>query len=176
MTALDPVTMTVHLPIVVRVAVPDDLSKLEWFGQYAHFRRVFRRTFQEQQQGRRVMLIADCNDFPIGHIFVLLRSKRFSVGDGDPRAYLYSLRVMDMFRGQGIGTRLIAEAEIVICKRGIPWAMIAVAKQNLRARQLYERLGYQIVADDAGQWTFTDHLGKRRFVSEPSWVLEKRIG
>ena len=56
------------------------------------------------------MLVADCNDFPIGHIFIQLSSGEQHIADGRRRAYLYSLRVMDMFQGRGIGTRLIDEA------------------------------------------------------------------
>ncbi len=175
MTTLERAAISVQLPIVLRLAVKEDLSKLEWYGQYTHFRNVFRRTYREQQQGRRVILVADSNNFPIGHIFILLKSARYTESEDDPRAYFYSLRVMEMFRGHGIGSRLVEEAEAIVRERGATWAMIAVAKHNHRARRLYERLGYQVVGDDDGQWSYTDHLGRIRFVTEPSWILEKRL-
>lgn len=175
MTALEPTAMSVQLPVIFRFAKKADLPKLEWYGQYSHFRNLFLRAFREQLRGRRLMLLADCNGFPIGHVFVSLRSTNLAIADGERRAYLYSLRVMEMFRGHGIGTRLILEAEAILHARGIVWTTIAVAKENLSARRLYERLGYGIFAEDTGQWSYTDHRGRTRFVDEPCWILEKRL-
>jgi len=174
-TALEPVTMSVQLPIVFRFATKTDLPKLEWYGQYAHFRNLFSRAFREQLKGRRLMLLADCNNFPVGHVFISLRSANRAIADGERRAYLYSLRVMEMFRGHGIGTRLILEAEAILRERGITWTTIAVAKDNPHARRLYERLGYSIFAEDTGQWSYIDHKGESRVVNEPCWILEKQI-
>ena len=174
MTALNKPTMLVEMALTLRLATYSDLPKLEWYGQYTHFRTLFRRTYQEQLQQRRLMLIADCNDFPIGHIFIQLSSeRRFS--DGRRHAYLYSLRVMDMFQGQGIGTRLIEEAETLAHDRRFGWASIAAARDNPRARKLYERLGYRVVSEDEGRWSYVDHESRVRHVNEPCWILEKKI-
>jgi ribosomal protein S18 acetylase RimI-like enzyme len=160
-------SMLLHVPVVLRLAEQSDLPKLEWYGQYTHFRTLFRRTFREQQHGKRLMIVADCNDFPIGQVFVQL-----TPGE---RAYLYALRVMEMFRGQGIGTALIAEAERLATGRSIYRATIAAAKDNPRARELYERQGYRVYADDPGYWSYVDHKGVNQFVHEPCWLLEKRL-
>jgi GNAT superfamily N-acetyltransferase len=173
MTDLESPRLTVELAIQLRLATRADLPRLEWFGQYKHYRNVFRRSYREQQLGRRLMIVADCNDFPIGHIFVQLASTETSIADGAVRAYFYSLRVMPMFRGHGIGTRLIAEAENRVRAHGFRWATIAVAKNNVRARQLYERLKYQIFRDDPGHWSYLDHRGEQCHVHEPCWILEK---
>jgi ribosomal protein S18 acetylase RimI-like enzyme len=173
MTGLNRSTFPVQLEITFRLATRADLPKLEWYGQYTHFRTVFRRTFSEQEQRRRLMLIADCGDFPIGHIFVQLNNRRS--WDNRTRGYLYSLRVMEMFRGKGIGTRLVAEAETMLRELGYTWATIAAAKENPRARRLYERIGYKIFTEDEGEWSYIDHEGKIRNVHEPCWVLEKKL-
>ena len=76
MTALNKPTLTLEMPVAFRLATYSDLPKLEWYGQYTHFRALFRRTYQEQLQHRRLMLVADCNNFPIGHIFIQLSSER----------------------------------------------------------------------------------------------------
>jgi ribosomal protein S18 acetylase RimI-like enzyme len=89
------------------------------------------------------------------------------------RGYLYALRVMDHFRGLGIGTRLLIEAERLLIERNNFWATISVAKANARARQLYQRLGYSIYAEDAGRWQYVNHLGEIVQVNEPCWMLEK---
>jgi ribosomal protein S18 acetylase RimI-like enzyme len=168
-------TITLAMPITLRLATEADLPKLEWYGQYIHYRNLFRRAFIEQQQGRRRMLVADCNGFPIGYIFVLMKSANMIIADGWERAYLYSLRVMEMFQGKGIGTQLILEAESIVRDRAFSWTTIAVAKDNHKALCLYERLGYRIFGEDAGRWSFLDHRGRTRYVDEPSWVLEKQL-
>lgn len=175
MTVIEQADMVVSIPVNFRTAVQSDLPKLEWYGQYSHYRNLFRRAFREQQVGKRLMLIADSNDFPIGHVFIQFISAERSTTQVDRRAYLYSLRVMEMFRGYGIGTRLIQEAENAIHDREFEWAAIAVAKDNLGARRLYERVGYRIFAEDAGRWSYTDHEGHTRQVQEPCWLLQKRI-
>lgn len=80
-----------------------------------------------------------------------------------------------MFRGYGIGTRLLEEAESVILERNFPKAVIAVAKVNHSARRLYERLGYRVFAEDAGRWSYLDHEGRTRQVNEPCLLLQKQI-
>ncbi len=175
MTALDNISLTIELPIHLRLAEKADIPRLEWYGQYRHFRQLFRRAYREQLQGRRVMLIADCNAFPIGHIFVQLHSSNPRIADGQARAYFYSFRVMEMFQGQGIGTWLILEAEHMLRERGFHWVTIAVAKDNPGALRLYERLNYRKFADDPGRWSYTDHQGRVRKVEEPCWILEKKL-
>jgi ribosomal protein S18 acetylase RimI-like enzyme len=173
MAALEREMLHVDLDIVIRLATQDDLPKLEWGGEYTHFRRLFTRTFQDQERGTRLMLVADCNGFPVGQIFLHPKN-----GDGrhkGRRGYLYSLRVMEMFRGLGIGTTLIIAAERYAAETGCGWCTIAVAKDNPRARGLYERLGYQIYGDESGNWHFLDHRGRIRRVHEPCWVLEKLL-
>ncbi len=166
-------TITLNLPIEIRLATYDDLPKLEWYGQYTHFRAVYRRTFREMLQRRRLMLVAACNNFPIGQVFAQLGS-----ADDPPnarRAYFYALRVMEMFQGQGIGTHLLHEGEQLARDFGCQLAAIAAAKNNPRARRLYERLGYRVFAEDHGKWSYTDHEQRVHHVHEPCWVLEKRL-
>jgi ribosomal protein S18 acetylase RimI-like enzyme len=148
---------------------------MEWYGQYIHQRNLFRRAYREQQLGRRLILVADSNNFPIGHLFIQFISTASDIADGDSRAYLYSLRVMEMFRGYGIGTRLIQEAEAIIQDRGFQWCTIGVAKDNFQAQRLYERLGYRVFAEDPGRWSYIDHEGRTRHVNEPCWLLQKQI-
>jgi ribosomal protein S18 acetylase RimI-like enzyme len=166
-------SLLVQMNVSLRVATPADLPKLEWYGQFTHFRNLFRRTFREQQAGRRLMLVVDLNNFPIGHVFIHFKTAN---QDGLPhRAYLYSFRVMEMFRGQGIGTWLLHEAEAVILDRGIHWAIIAVAKDNLGAQRLYQRHGYTVYGEDDGEWNYVDHRGVTQHVHEPCWLLEKHL-
>mgnify|MGYP000456889477 CR=1 FL=1 len=175
MTARELSNFTVRVDVQLRLAIRADLPKLEWFGQYTHYRTLFKRAYREQQEGRRLMLVADCNDFPIGHVFIQLQSDENAIADGYSRAYLYSLRVMELFRGRGIGTRLLREAEAHVRSRGFHWTTIAVAKENGGALRLYERLGYQIFRDDPGIWSYRDESNETHWVNEPCWILEKPL-
>jgi GNAT superfamily N-acetyltransferase len=175
MTALDRTTLNISIPIQFRLAGVEDVPKLEWYGQYTHYRNIFRRAFREQLLGQRVMLVADSNNFPIGHVFIQFINHDSVDKPKYEQAYLYSLRVMEMFRNYGIGTRLLLEAENIILDRGFHRATIAVSKQNHSARRLYERLGYQVFADDTGSWSYVDHLDHTRYVHEPCWLLQKEI-
>jgi ribosomal protein S18 acetylase RimI-like enzyme len=175
MTAFELATMSLSATIKLRVAEKSDIPKLEWNGQYSHFRSMFRRAYREQVQGRRLILILEYNKYPIGHIFIQFTSANTRIADGFNRVYFYSFRVMEPFRGQGVGTWLMHEAEAMIFDRGFRWATIAVAKDNRGAIRLYERLGYRKFAEDPGQWNYLDHRGAIRYVDEPCWILEKRL-
>lgn len=175
MAALDNISLQVEMAVTLRLAVKRDIPRFEWYGEYRHFRNLFRRAWREQVAGRRLLLVADCNDFPIGHIFIQLHSANPRISDGKTRAYLYSFRVMEIFQGHGIGTALITEAERLLVERGFRQATIAVAKDNTRALRLYERLNYAVFGEDPGRWSYTDHKGKVIKVVEPCWILEKHL-
>jgi len=176
MTALERTTVTISIPVQIRLAEIDDLPKLEWYGQYSHYRNIFRKAYREQLLGKRLMLLADSNNFPIGHVFIQFIDPDLDDPQDYKRAYLYSFRVMEMFRGYGIGTQLLREAENMMLDRDFHIALIAVSKDNRHACRLYEHLGYRIFSDDDGSWSYIDHEGRTRYVHEPCWLLQKEIG
>jgi ribosomal protein S18 acetylase RimI-like enzyme len=175
MTATERQKMLLQLEVVFRRAESADLPRLEWYGEYAHFRRVFQKAFEDQKAGRRLMLLADVNGWPVGQVFMQLENFDDFYTDGVKRGYLYSLRVMDAFQRQGIGTALLREAEAILMERGYQSVSIAAAKDNPGARRLYERMGYRVFTEDAGRWHYVDHEGRTRQVVEPCWVLEKDL-
>jgi len=76
-------------------------------------------------------------------------------------------------RNQGIGSSLIDSAEYVLLDRSFRRVLIGVAKVNDDARRLYQRHGYQIVAEDPGEWSFIDHNNQVQQVVEPTYIMEK---
>ena len=161
--------------LTIRKVRCDDLPKLEWYGQFEHFRRIFRRAYKEQKAGKRLLLIADMNGFPVARLFIQFQGENAILVDGSQRGYLYSLHVLDMFRRQGIGSRLIAVAEQVLRQRHYAIATIAVAKDNDGALRLYQRHGYDIFEENEGRWRYTDHRGNLRRVHEPCYFLAKTL-
>ena len=122
------------------------------------------------------MWVADLkNKGIIGQIFVQLVSSRNELANGISRAYVYGFRVKPDYQGVGIGTRIMQTVEIDLLKRNYQWITLNVGQNNQAARRFYERLGYQVIAADPGQWFYFDDLGKKRYVNEPAWRMLKKI-
>ncbi len=60
--------------------------------------------------------------------------------------YLSTMGVDPAFRGQGIGTKLMAAAEAAGAAQGFTRASLLVSADKDKARTLYERLGYAVTA------------------------------
>ncbi|MBN1286139.1 MAG: GNAT family N-acetyltransferase [Anaerolineae bacterium] len=172
MVVIDKQVIWLQVPVTIRPATEDDLLKLEWFGAYTCYRKLFQETYRDFMMGRQIMWVADVGDFPVGQIFVNLASG-LGIRHRAPHGYLYALRVMEPFRRRGLGTALVEAAEHNLVEQGFARATIAVGKTNTGAMRLYKRLGYDIIDDDPGRWQFEDHTGKIHYVEEACWIMEK---
>jgi ribosomal protein S18 acetylase RimI-like enzyme len=162
--------------VVIRTLRPTDLPALEWDGEYIHFRRLYAGAYERQQQGLSVLWVAELPpNGIIGQVFIQLTADRPELADGHTRAYLYSFRVRPAYRSQGLGTAMLAVLEDDLRARGFHSLTLNVAKDNPRARALYERRGFQVVGDEPGIWSYPDHNGKWRRVVEPAWRMEKPL-
>jgi ribosomal protein S18 acetylase RimI-like enzyme len=167
--------LTLKATLKIRKATIEDVKHLEWNGQFTHFRKLFRRAYLEQRNGKRLMLVMDFNGYPIARLFIQFISTDGVIADGKSRGYIYSFTVMEHFRSLGIGTQMLAFAENILQKQGYRWATISVAKENTRALKLYKRQKYRIYGEDSGQWQYRDHEGKTHYVNEPSWFMKKSL-
>lgn len=70
------------------------------------------------------------------------------------RIYLFGLRVLPDFRGQGIGTALLKYAVSLCVQRGIFEFTIGVETKNEGARRLYERLGFGMFLENCSEVQF----------------------
>ena len=162
--------------LIIRHANRDDLSALEWEGQFTHFRRLYAQAYQRAEEGEAILWVAELFPFGlVGQLFVQLESHRIELANGRTRAYIYSFRVRSNFQGEGIGSLLMQTAETDLLNRGFNTITLNVGRDNPDARRLYERRGYQVVADEPGKWSYLDHRGFRRIVNEPSWRMEKEL-
>lgn len=159
----------------IRNATKDDLLALEWDGEYRIFRRLYRRAMNEAMQGRRILLVADLEGRPIGQIFIQLHTVPADPLKLPKTGYFYSFRVRPEYRNMGIGSTLISRAEGALRMRAFQRVLIGVAKDNQSALRLYQRLGYQIITEDPGEWSFVDHENKVREIVEPTFILEKYL-
>lgn len=166
----------IGLRVVIRPGLEADLPALEWEGEYRHYRQVYRRAMEEARLGHRMLLLAEVEELVVGQIFIQLRDSDLSGKVHAPYGYMHAFRVREAYRNCGIGTQLVRQAERAMRMRGCERSTLAVVIENLRALKLYERLGYEIVGRDRGEWSYVDDQGRIRHVHEPSYVLEKALG
>jgi ribosomal protein S18 acetylase RimI-like enzyme len=162
---------------IIRPVEERDLQALEWDGAYRHFRRLFRRTFEDMRLGKRLLLMVENrrSGEMVGQVFIQWNSSDPRFADGKRRGYLYALRIKPAYRKRGLGSRMISAAEAALRRRGMDTASIGVEKNNPRARALYERQGYRVIGDDPGRWSYIDHQGITREIAEPAWLMEKSL-
>jgi ribosomal protein S18 acetylase RimI-like enzyme len=162
--------------VSIRTATRSDLPSLEWDGELRHFRRLFADAYKRVEQGEAVIWITELPEAGlIGQLFLSLHSGRPELSDGVTRGYIYGVRVRPEYRNRGIGTQLMLAAETELIERGFSYATLNVGQENPKAQRLYERLGYRIVAPEAGRWSYEDENGLRREIHEPAWRMEKYI-
>jgi ribosomal protein S18 acetylase RimI-like enzyme len=170
------VTKPIHDHVRILCAEEADLEALEWEGEYSHFRRLFADTFQLALHGQAKIWIAKTIDGNlIGQLIVSLNGGRIELADGKTRAYIFGFRIRPAYRNQGIGAEMMFMVEKDLRKNGFRKIALNVAQTNHAARRFYERLGYQVVGDDPGRWSYLDQFGERRDVHEPAWRMEKDL-
>lgn len=163
------------IDFVIRHGKEDDLPALEWEGEYARYRSIYRAAWDDVRRGARAILVAEVEDSVVGQIFIAFTCPRPVPGIDRPAGYLYAFRVRPTHRGRGIGRSLLLEAERTLAASGSTHAVIAVSQDNPDARRLYERMGYVWLADDSGTWSYRDDRGRSHTVREPASLLVKEL-
>lgn len=103
----------------------------------------FGRCLQEQEEGRRVVLIASLNGEPAGY-GMLNRRPQYALYKRLDIPEIQDLNVAPAFRKQGIGAALVARCEDVAREQGREYIGISVGLYSDygAAQRLYVRLGY----------------------------------
>lgn len=162
--------------VIIRHLIFSDLPQLEWNGEYKHLRQVYLNAYKNRNQGKNVLWVADLPQIGvIGQVFIQLNSARKDLADGFFSAYLYAFRIKPEFRNAGLGSRIYKVVEKDLIKRNFREITLNVAKTNNRAIHLYERLGFEIVGPEPGDWSYRDHNNNLQNESEPAWKMVKSI-
>jgi len=171
-------THVIHRLLTIRLATKVDLPALEWEGEYSHFRLLYADVYKTTQEGHGLIWIAELPEKAglIGQLFVSLKGGRVELADGIGRAYIFGFRVRPEYRNLGIGKRIMSVVEQDLTERGYRWVTLNVGKENPAAQRFYERLGYRVIAEEPGRWSYIDDKHRRRDVFEPAWRMEKKIG
>jgi len=160
--------------ILIRHLEESDLRELEWNGEFRHFRKVYENAYVRMLTGKlAAWVVVLPPEGVIGQAFVQFICDRPELANGSDRAYMYSIRIKPQYRSLGIGTMLMTAVEKELFNRGIRIATLNVAKDNPRAQQLYERLGFRVTAHESGVWSYPDENGTWHKVEQPAWRMEK---
>jgi ribosomal protein S18 acetylase RimI-like enzyme len=164
-------------PVVIRKALESDLREIEWEGTFSQYRNVYKEVFKRTENGLALMWVMELPEWGlVGQAFVQLRSTDRKTADGKRRAYLHSFRVRPAWQGRGLGTRLMAVIEEELLERGFRELTLNVSLENEGALRLYKRLGYEVVSEIPGRWSYYDPEGVLRQVHEPGYRMIKRLG
>ncbi|MEU6625136.1 N-acetyltransferase [Streptomyces litmocidini] len=127
------------IDVVLRLSARDlvhaDLASCGWAGSDHHLAGVARQL--DRARAGEVDYLAVC---PGTNIPVAKGGVDYQVKEGV--GTLWQLAVHPALQSCGIGTFLVEAAELRIRNRGLRQAELAVEESNLRARALYQRLGY----------------------------------
>jgi ribosomal protein S18 acetylase RimI-like enzyme len=151
----------------IRPAVAADLPALEWMGLFAHHQRLIRETFESQQQGRSLMLLAISAGFPIAQVWI-----DFAPEQQADTALLWAVRTFHPLQGAGIGRQMMAAAEAELRRRGLTRAELEVERSNAAALRFYQRAGWRIERE------ISDSAPKPPGLRHPptdGWVLAKGL-
>ncbi len=160
----------------IRPAQEADLPGMEWGGEFAHFRRLYKQHYQNSRSGNTLIWVAENEDGEIvGQVFLSLLSSQSELADGIHRAYLFSFRLKPDYRNKGLGGHILEFIEGYLVKRGFDTLRINVARNNELARRMYEKHGYRVVGSEEGRWRYQDQEGQWQSVHEPAWRMLKKL-
>jgi ribosomal protein S18 acetylase RimI-like enzyme len=147
--------MVSSLQLHVRDLSENDLPAIDWSGGPLHPRYVG-EALQRRAAAGDVDYLAVCgpNDQPIA-----IGGIDYAISEC--AGTLYQLSVVQSLQSRGIGSYLIEAAEQRIRARGRSVAELSVEEENIRARTLYERLGYVGFGTETDSWETETPSGGR---------------
>lgn len=160
----------VTMDVSVRRCKRCDLRKLEWFGLYAEHRAIFDAEYARHKRGHNVMLVAEANGFPIGQVWIDIEKKRH-----ENVAVIWALRVIPNMQGLGIGSRLVEAAEELAISEDCAEVELGVEKKNLKAKRLYQRLGYRVVGELDDHFVIDMAAVGPVTITLDEWLLRKHL-
>ncbi|MBW3623949.1 MAG: GNAT family N-acetyltransferase [Armatimonadetes bacterium] len=161
---------TLPLEVIIRVCRREDLPALEWYGLMTEYRGIIQETFEMQERGEAVMLVAEVNGFPAGQVWINLVLKK-----DEAMGALWAVRVFPFLQGRKVGSRLMEAAEQLLRNRGYRAVELGVEKDNPDARRFYERLGYRESGTAQGGFTYTTPDGEEITMPLDEWIMRKQL-
>ena len=135
----------IRVPLTVRDLRAADVPTCNWSGGRLHVEQLHVQLARAKDDFVDYLAVCPPSDVPVAIGGVDYVSKP---GTG----VLWQLSVMPALQSCGIGTILIRAAEDRIRQHGLFTAELSVEEDNLRARALYERLGYRAYGTEKDGW------------------------
>lgn len=166
--------------IVVRPCRPEDVAVLTALVPPGS--ALAATFFARQQAGGVTYLIGWVGEVPAGTGVLVDTGSMDELSSGateleaPTRPELKNLHVHERFRGIGVGSAIVREAESIAAAARSTVLVIGVGTDNPRARALYERLGYAGTGHvTSSTYRYLDDVGTEHTVTEESEDLEKRL-
>jgi ribosomal protein S18 acetylase RimI-like enzyme len=122
--------------------------------------------------GEETMLVGALDDVVRGMLSI-----RWRGGCDGELPWLYGAEVEEGYRGLGLGTALWVAAERRCRRSGAQQSSLDVEVENVDARRLYERLGYEVVGRHRHHWRSIDPATGSVVAEGDSdtWAMRKRL-
>lgn len=125
---------------------------------------------ERQERGEVYVAVAELDGVPVARVGL-----DFAASADPGVVVLWAASVGEEWRGRGVGTALMRHLEQVAVERGRSVVELLVAKDNPRARALYERLGYVTCGEAVNRWVEQGDGGPVT-LEEECWRMRKRLG
>jgi ribosomal protein S18 acetylase RimI-like enzyme len=167
------------IPVDVRAMMRAELSAVERALGSPSYPGIHARRLAWQEGGEATYLIAWHGDEPLGHLLVRWGgAQREDVPSAlRERPYLEAAAVRPEYQSRGVGTQIFEAAHALAQERGFAAIGLAVGIENVRARALYDRLGYveSGIAPFALTWSYTDAEGRPGIEGEDCIYMMRRL-
>lgn len=155
--------------LLVNDLTESDLGAITWSGSASHVRAVQHELERAKAGLVEYLAVRSSEGYPV------------AIGGIDYQrepgcGYLFQLATHERLRGLGLGTRLIQTAERRMTARGCRWSLLAVEKENPRAKQLYDRLGYEAYDEGKDSWKQVDSEGRETIHTADVVLMKKKLG
>jgi len=129
----------------VRAAYEPDAPRIEAVDRAAFepFWRINAEIINETLSSDGCVLVAELDDELVGYV---------SVNAVGGWAYVSRIGVVPSMHGQGIGSRLLSEALIVMRARGMQGSLVNTQADNARSLGLYRAAGYALTGERRSYW------------------------
>jgi GNAT superfamily N-acetyltransferase len=138
-----------------------------------------RTRFYLQEGGTVLYLIAWLGSTAVGHLLLTWEGEtREPMGSHLVRCpHLSDFNVLPEYRSHGIGTRMLEHIEQIVQERDYQQIGLGVGVNNLRARALYARHGYQDsgLGEYMASWSWIDEQGQEYLAIERCLYLVKAL-
>ncbi len=145
-----------------------DFAELAWSGDAAHLRSIQTKLQAVARGEADYLAVRAPNGAPLAIGLI-----DYTIGEN--AAEIGQLAVQPALQGMGLGTHLIAQAEVRIRTRGRQWAVMGVETDQERTRKLYERLGYVLYDRKLDSWLVDDGKGGTRVYETEVLLLRKAL-